>query len=51
MTPRLARYEPLFPYFADLAKTDGCFVVMTDDYVTDDSGIPAPLHTHTRLHT
>lgn len=30
-------YEPLFPYFKDLAK-DGAFQVHNDDYVTTDSG-------------
>jgi isoleucyl-tRNA synthetase len=31
------RYEPLFPYFAHLADTT-CFRVVSDGYVTDDSG-------------
>ena len=31
------RYEPLFPYFKDLAS-EGCFQVLNDDYVTTDSG-------------
>ncbi|MCK5072301.1 MAG: isoleucine--tRNA ligase [Bacteriovoracaceae bacterium] len=31
------RYEPLFPYFADLAK-DGAFQVICDGYVTTDDG-------------
>ncbi|KIY92575.1 isoleucyl-tRNA synthetase [Monoraphidium neglectum] len=31
------RYEPLFPYFADLAAS-GAFKVVSDGYVTDDSG-------------
>jgi isoleucyl-tRNA synthetase len=30
-------YEPLFPYFKDLAS-DGAFAIMTDDYVTTDNG-------------
>ena len=30
-------YEPLFPYFAEMAS-DGAFVVLSDDYVTTDSG-------------
>ncbi|MDT8447953.1 MAG: isoleucine--tRNA ligase [bacterium] len=30
-------YEPLFPYFADLAE-QGCFKVMLGDYVTTDAG-------------
>lgn len=30
-------YEPLFPYFKELAD-EGAFVVMTDDYVTTDNG-------------
>ena len=32
-----ARYEPLFPYFKDLAET-GAFKVCSDTYVTDDAG-------------
>lgn len=31
------RYEPLFPYFAHL-KASGAFAVVSDGYVTDDSG-------------
>lgn len=31
------RYEPLFPYFADMAA-DGAFRVVTADYVTTDDG-------------
>ena len=31
------RYEPLFPYFADQVEL-GAFVVVSDDYVTTDSG-------------
>lgn len=31
------RYEPLFPYFANLEK-DGAFQVLNDDYVSTDSG-------------
>ncbi|MDR2212885.1 MAG: isoleucine--tRNA ligase, partial [Pseudomonadales bacterium] len=31
------RYEPLFPYFQELAA-EGAFKVMADDYVTTDSG-------------
>jgi isoleucyl-tRNA synthetase len=31
------RYEPLFPYFSDLAA-EGAFTVFADDYVTTDSG-------------
>ena len=31
------RYEPLFPYFADLAS-EGAFVVLEDDYVSTESG-------------
>ena len=30
-------YEPLFPYFAD-QRAQGAFVVLMDDYVTDESG-------------
>lgn len=30
-------YEPLFPYFSELAA-DGAFVVLQDNYVTTDSG-------------
>lgn len=36
------QYEPLFPYFADLAATEGgtrgAFRVVADGYVTSDSG-------------
>ena len=32
-----AHYEPLFPYFASLAS-EGAFTVLSDDYVTTDSG-------------
>nr|MCH9820645.1 isoleucine--tRNA ligase [Gammaproteobacteria bacterium] len=31
------RYDPLFPYFEDLAS-EGAFQVLADDYVTTDSG-------------
>ena len=31
------RYKPVFPYFSDQVK-DGAFVVLSDDYVTTDSG-------------
>jgi isoleucyl-tRNA synthetase len=31
------KYEPLFPYFANLAS-DGYFVILTDDYVTTTDG-------------
>lgn len=31
------QYEPLFPYFTEL-KQDGAFVVMSDNYVSTDSG-------------
>ena len=31
------RYEPLFPYFEELAET-GAFRVCSDEYVTDDAG-------------
>ena len=31
------RYEPLFPYFAQLAK-EGAFQVLSDDYVKTDAG-------------
>ena len=31
------RYEPMFPYFADQVD-QGAFVVVSDDYVTTDSG-------------
>ena len=30
-------YEPLFPYFSDL-ESEGAFVVLSDDYVSTDSG-------------
>lgn len=30
-------YEPLFPYFRDLAS-EGCFKILTDNYVTTDDG-------------
>ncbi|KAG9395572.1 Isoleucine-tRNA ligase [Carpediemonas membranifera] len=30
-------YEPLFPFFQEWEQT-GCFSVLVDDYVTDDSG-------------
>lgn len=30
-------YEPMFPYFSDLA-VEGAFKIFTDDYVTTDSG-------------
>ena len=30
-------YEPIFPYFADQVEL-GAFVVVSDDYVTTDSG-------------
>ncbi len=33
-------YRPLFPYFADL-KENGAFQILTDDYVTSDSGTGA----------
>jgi len=32
------KYEPLFPYFADLEK-EGCFTVLNDDYVSTDDGV------------
>lgn len=32
------RYEPIFPYFADLAEK-GAFRVLNDDYVTTDDGV------------
>ncbi|MDD7984256.1 isoleucine--tRNA ligase [Lentisphaera marina] len=31
------QYEPLFPYFADLAE-ENCFQILNDDYVTTESG-------------
>ena len=31
------KYKPVFPYFSDQVK-DGAFVVLSDDYVTTDSG-------------
>ncbi len=31
-------YEPIFPYFADLAS-EGAFRVLNDDYVTTDDGV------------
>lgn len=31
------KYEPLFPYFADL-EAQGAFVVLSDDYVSTESG-------------
>ncbi len=31
-------YEPLFPYYAHL-KSEGCFVVLNDDYVSTDDGV------------
>lgn len=31
------RYEPLLPYFKEL-KDKGCFVILTDDYVTTSDG-------------
>jgi isoleucyl-tRNA synthetase len=32
------KYEPLFPYFAELEK-EGCFTVLNDDYVSTDDGV------------
>ena len=32
------KYEPLFPYFSDLAA-QGCFTVLNDDYVSTDDGV------------
>ncbi len=32
------RYQPIFPYYADLAK-EGCFVVLNDNYVSTDDGV------------
>jgi isoleucyl-tRNA synthetase len=31
-------YEPLFPYFYEKMKPKGCFKVLSDGYVTQDSG-------------
>ncbi|WDE98252.1 isoleucine--tRNA ligase [Lentisphaera profundi] len=31
------KYEPLFPYFAELAE-ENCFQILNDDYVTTESG-------------
>ena len=31
------KYQPLFPYFNDLAE-EGCFTVLNDSYVTTESG-------------
>ena len=31
------KYEPLFPYFAELAD-EGAFQILSDDYVSTDSG-------------
>ncbi|MBQ6352653.1 MAG: class I tRNA ligase family protein, partial [Lentisphaeria bacterium] len=32
------KYEPLFPYFAELEK-EGCFTVLNDDYVSTGDGV------------
>lgn len=32
------RYVPLFNYFAHMKKDTGAFRVVSDDYVTEDSG-------------
>ena len=40
-----SKYKPLFPYFASQYEKTG-FRVISDDYVTSDSGVPVSFTTH-----